>query len=60
MIDWNNNGKIDPADMALTMMLLDDNEKGQHSNKPPSSNSGCLSVVLIGIMVVALFVWLLV
>ena len=48
MIDWNNNGQIDPEEFFLTEMILgSDEEEGSDYDAPEISNSsGCLLCLL--------------
>lgn len=32
MIDWNNNGKIDPVDVGISIAILQDNETDEARN----------------------------
>lgn len=50
MIDWNNNGKIDPEEFVLTEIMLEDAEKDdadrEHIRKQRASRgrgAGCLT-----------------
>ncbi len=64
-LDWNNTGRIDPNDIAVSYALAEDeaeNETRQEQNAPPQGNpnaAGCfavLSVVTFGsIVAIALF-----
>ena len=42
MIDWNNNGKIDPEELFLTEEILGKEEEEEPKHKP----SGCLLTLL--------------
>ncbi len=47
MIDWNNNGKIDPEEVFLTQEILGE-EESEHEEPPAPSrkSAGCLLSLL--------------
>ena len=52
MIDWNNNGKIDPEEFVLTDIMLEDAEKDAADEDPTqrtgrSKGAGCLTGLMI-------------
>ena len=52
MIDWNNNGKIDPEEFVLTDIMLEDAEKdaadADTTHKDwPEQGAGCLTGLMI-------------
>lgn len=55
MIDWNGDGTIDPAEVAATAVLLDDDEPPVKKKQP----SGCFAACLAVLGLVACFVWVL-
>ena len=44
MIDWNNNGKIDPEELFLTEEILKTEEESPQPQKKPTT--GCLLTLL--------------
>lgn len=51
MIDWNGDGKIDPAEIVMTTVLLDD-EPPVKKKQP----SGCFAACLVVLGLVAFFI----
>jgi len=47
-IDWNNDGKIDPVDIGISMAMEPDDSDGGVETLPPISNrkptTGCLTI----------------
>lgn len=58
-IDWNNDGKIDPVDIGISMAMESDDSDGGNETLPPESNRkpaiGCLTTILTfsGVLVIA-------
>ena len=47
MIDWNNNGKIDPEEIFLTEEILgEEDEEEEKSSQPQQKHRGCLFALL--------------
>ena len=45
MIDWNGDGKVDPAEVGATMVFLDDDNQPPVKKKQPN---GCFGILLGG------------
>jgi len=61
-IDWNNNGEIDPEDIAIDVALDDDNKKIPPSQEPTrepykvGTGCGCLTGTLTFLIAATAFV----
>lgn len=65
-IDWNNNGKIDPVDIGISVGTEigndDDGIETLPSESPQKSATGCLATVMTFfsiLAIVAFFLWIL-
>lgn len=50
MLDWDGNGKIDPTDVGISIAMEESNSELEHKKKP--TGGGCLTMCLIGILVI--------
>ena len=55
-MDWNNDGKVDWKDYAILDSATSGSEKDNYSGG--GGDTGCLSVILIGLLVLQILKWL--
>lgn len=46
MIDWNNNGKIDPEEIFLTEEILGEEDEEEEKSSQPTKHTDCLFTLL--------------
>ena len=54
MIDWDQDGEIEPEDVGLSLMLLDDLDREPRTAPKKGCFGGCLSTVILCFLVVFL------